>query len=181
MSYYSYLGPIDPQVRTKEGKWVPALGYVAQYQRLQKKDKAGKLTPAELVLMVDGFDQAELYKYEKLAALSFKLLGEWLVKYKFKDWKETRDRKREVTPAMRKTRATQIAKALNNINRWNTHSSGISREILWDELRLFIDDLDAMPDEGKSVQNYHDLLADFMGRVGDAGVVHSRHSIVHLQ
>jgi ClpP class serine protease len=36
MDFYSVLGPIDPQVRNKEGKYVPALGYLySQGNRLR--------------------------------------------------------------------------------------------------------------------------------------------------
>jgi ClpP class serine protease len=41
MDYASVLGPIDPQVRGKSGQWVPALGYLAQYERLIAKSARG--------------------------------------------------------------------------------------------------------------------------------------------
>ena len=34
MDYYSRLGPIDPQVETREGRTVPALGYLKQWEKL---------------------------------------------------------------------------------------------------------------------------------------------------
>src|SRR6266478_8628579 len=34
MDYYSRLGPIDPQVETRQGKNVPALGYLERYNAL---------------------------------------------------------------------------------------------------------------------------------------------------
>ena len=37
MDYYSRLGPIDPQVNNQEGRQVPALGYLKQWERLQEK------------------------------------------------------------------------------------------------------------------------------------------------
>ncbi len=88
MDYYSRLGPIDPQVETENGKMVPPLGYLAQYRRL---------LDAEAQLLIDGFDQAELHKYEQARELSIALLKEWLAKYKFKDWKVTESRGIPVT------------------------------------------------------------------------------------
>jgi hypothetical protein len=53
-----------------------------------------------------------LYQYEHARALSVALLKEWLVKYKFKEWKITRTRKRRVTVKMKEKRAAQIAMEL---------------------------------------------------------------------
>jgi ClpP class serine protease len=49
MDYYSILGPIDPQV-LRDGRFVPALGYLDKYNELVAKSKrrAG-LSQAELV------------------------------------------------------------------------------------------------------------------------------------
>lgn len=37
MDYFSVLGPIDPQVKNKEGNFVPALGYLDKVNELIKK------------------------------------------------------------------------------------------------------------------------------------------------
>lgn len=42
------LGPIDPQVRNDRQWYVPALGYLEQYERLVQKSADGTLTTAEL-------------------------------------------------------------------------------------------------------------------------------------
>jgi membrane-bound ClpP family serine protease len=62
MDYYSRLGPIDPQVEAQSGKMVPALGYLEKYRKLIEKAQNGEITTAEVTLLVDGFDQAELYQ-----------------------------------------------------------------------------------------------------------------------
>ena len=176
MDYYSRLGPIDPQVPTKEGKLVPALGYLEKYNALIEKAKEGKLTPAEVHLLVTGFNQAELYQYEQARALSVALLKEWLVKYKFKDWTVTESRKIPVTLEMKEMRATEIADALNKIERWHSHGRGISRAVLEKELNLRINDLDAHNNASlnKAIKNYHHLLVDYMSKRRTSGVVHRR-------
>jgi hypothetical protein len=87
MDYYSCLGPIDPQVPNRDGRWVPALGYLHKYKKLidKSKTRAG-LTEAEIAYLLSKFDPADLYSFEQAKDLSTKLLKEWLVKYKFKDW-----------------------------------------------------------------------------------------------
>ena len=62
MDYYSLLGPIDPQVqRPGATGLIPALGYLIQYERLIEKGRQGILTTAEAQILIDCFDQAELY------------------------------------------------------------------------------------------------------------------------
>lgn len=131
MDYYSVLGPIDPQVqRPGGGQMIPALGYLVQYERLMQLSKKRKLTSAEITYLVEKFDPAELYRYEQARELSITLLKEWLVKYKFKNWKKTKTRKINVTKAMKTRRASEIAKKLNKTEKWHSHGHGISMEIL---------------------------------------------------
>jgi membrane-bound ClpP family serine protease len=128
MDYYSRLGPIDPQVDTG-GKTVPALGYLEMYNRLIQKAQKGTITAAEVGLLINGFDQAELYQYEQQRALSIRLLQDWLVKYKFKNWKITQTQQKSVTLAMKKKRAAEIASKLNDTKRWHSHGYGISKDV----------------------------------------------------
>jgi ClpP class serine protease len=78
MDYASTLGPIDPQVMGKSHHFVPALGYLEQYDRLIEKSREGTLTTAELAYLIQNFDPAELYRYEQERELSIALLEKWL-------------------------------------------------------------------------------------------------------
>jgi len=116
MDYYAVLGPIDPQVRPRQGRAsgaVPALGYLVQYERLlEKANTKNGLNTAEMAILLQ-FDPAELYRYEQARNLSIRLLKQWLVKYKFRNWKKTRTRSIPVTRKMRLDRAEQVAEKLN--------------------------------------------------------------------
>jgi len=68
MDYYSCLGPIDPQVE-RDGKLVPALSYLVQYDRLIAKAAAGTLTNAEFAIL-SKHDLAELHQFEMARDLS---------------------------------------------------------------------------------------------------------------
>lgn len=173
MNYYSRLGPIDPQVQTARGTSVSALGYLAKWDELLDKAVRGELTTVEAQLMIDGFDQAELYKYDQARELSIALLKEWLVKYKFKNWKVTQTRRRKVTKRMRSSRAVAIARKLNNPQTWHSHGYGISMEVLRRDLKLLIDDFDESPEVGTKVKDYHGLLDDYRRKRGDQGVLHT--------
>lgn len=172
MDYYSRLGPIDPQIPINE-KMLPALGYLERYNRLIEKAEKGKITAAEIQLLIFGFDQAELYKYEQERELSITLLTEWLVKYKFKNWNRTETRGKPVTPTMRKNRAKQIARELNNTDRWHIHGYGISMHILQNDpkLKLIIDDFGENQELSKKIRCYYDLLNDYMFRRRRDGVL----------
>jgi Serine dehydrogenase proteinase len=172
MDYYSRLGPIDPQVESMQGRNVPALGYLEQYQRLIKKASRRRISPAEIQLLVYGFDQAELYQYEHQRELSVALLREWLANYKFKNWKITRTRKKRVTPAMRKRRASEIAKQLNDTKAWHSHGYGISKDVLEKKLNLIIDDFGANDGLCDKIRAYYDLSADYMMKRATRGVMH---------
>jgi len=172
MDYYSRLGPIDPQVQSQTGRTtVPALGYLERYRDLIDKAAAGKITTAEMQVLM-GFDQGELYQYEQARELSIALLKEWLVKYKFKNWKITRTRKKKVTKQMKTARAAMIARNLNNTKKWHVHGYGISKDVLERDLNLQIDDFGQNADLSKCVRQYHDLLSDYMSKLRQSGVVH---------
>lgn len=173
MDYYSRLGPIDPQLERPGGRSVPALGYLTQWERLLKKARAGNITLPEVQLMIEGFDQAELFQYEQARELSVSLLEEWLVKYKFKNWKRTQTRGMRVTKAMKKQRASAIARELNNIERWHVHGYGISMEVLRRDLKLLIDDFGQNPALSTRIKQYHTLLDDYMTKMSQKGILHA--------
>lgn len=173
MNYFSRLGPIDPQVHSSTGQQVSAMGYLIQWDRLLEKAQTDKLTPAEASLMLTGFDQAELYQYEQARELSVELLKEWLVKYKFKNWRRTETRRLPVTRQMKMDRAEAIGRALNDPDRWHSHSSGISMEVLRRRLQLHIDDYDEQEGTANRIRDYHVLMDDYMGRRGQSGALHA--------
>lgn len=172
MDYYSRLGPIDPQVTLDNGNSVPALGYLARYEALLARANQGSMTAAELAMLMD-FDQAELYKFDQARQLSIRLLKEWLVKYKFKDWIVTEERGLEVDDALRESRAEEIASALSDISRWNSHGYGISMTVLRNELRLQINDYGQEPEMADAVRGYHGLLRDYLEMLGYTDALHS--------
>jgi hypothetical protein len=181
MDYYSVLGPIDPQVeRSGRDKPIPALGYLIQYERLIEKSKNGELTTAELSFLIEKFDPAELYNYEQARELSIALLREWLVKYKFKNWKKTKTRGLKVTNQMRTRRASEIAKLLNKTDHWHSHGRGISMEVLRKDLRLAIEDFGENPELRSKIRSYYKLLVDYMMRRRHQAVIHTNRQYVPL-
>ena len=162
MDYFSYLGPIDPQIE-KEGGLVPALSYLNQFERLVKKSKEEELSTVEYAL-VSKLDLGELYQFEQARELSNELLIKWLSQYKFKTWERTEGRGLPVTDQMRKDRAKAIADVLNKTERWHSHGRGIDMKTLQEEVGLKIDDYGAKPKLREEIQEYFELLRDYMNR-----------------
>jgi hypothetical protein len=180
MDYFSVLGPIDPQIEI-DRKMVPALGYLEQYKRLVEKSQAGTLTTAELAFLVQRFDPAELYMYEQAKELSISLLKEWLVKYKFKNWKQTKTHRRPVTRKMKVARAEDIANTLNKIEKWNSHGRGIPMSVLRRDLKLVIEDFGQNRALRDCIRDYHHLLKEYQSTVDQfASIVHTRQNFMPL-
>lgn len=179
MDNYARLGPIDPQVQTGNGKLLPALGYLEQYKKLLERSEAGNLTTAEMALLIEKFDLAELYRFEQAVELSYTLLEGWLANYKFKDWIFTETRKEPVTPDMKSERAKEIARKLSDTRLWHSHSRRISKEHARKVLNLRIRDLE----ETKLypyMRTYIRILKDYMARRDQIGIVHYKDNYVSL-
>ena len=172
MDYFSCLGPIDPQIE-KDGKLVPALSYLNQFDRLNQKASTSSLTTAEYAL-VSKLDLGELYQFEQARELSVELLVKWLSTYKFKAWKNTKTRKIPVTDEMRVERAEEIAALLNETARWHSHARGIDKKTLCDEVGLQVEDLAVDSNLHQYVRIYFELLKDYMSREQLFSFVHTR-------
>ena len=172
MDYFACLGPIDPQIE-KDGKLVPALSYLNQFDRLNQKAEAGALTAAEYALL-SKLDLGELYQFEQARELSMELLVKWLSLYKFKGWEQTETRGIPVTDRMKEQCATRIAELLNDAARWHSHGRGIDAKTLRDEVGLRIDNLTDEPKLHGTIRAYFNLLKDYMGRQELYSFVHTR-------
>lgn len=172
MDYFSSLGPIDPQVQ-KDGRLVPALAYLNEFDRLNEKAEQGNLTTAEYALL-SKLDLGELYEFKQARELSIELLIKWLSTYKFKDWNVTETRALPVDDEQRRERAREIAEMLSSTERWHSHGRSINMQTLTRELNLRIDDYSADPVLKTSVRAYFDLLLDYMQRHQISMFVHSK-------
>ena len=175
MSYFSGLGPIDPQI-VKDGKLVPALAYLNQYERLCKKAVDGELNTVEYALL-NQFDLGELYQFEQARELSHEFLIKWLSTYKFKDWDKHSSTGTPVTEEDKAQRAKEIAAALSDNERWHSHARMISRDTLVSDpkLRLKIEKLEDKPELLNALEEYFGLLRDYAGWAQyPSFVVHTR-------
>jgi hypothetical protein len=172
MDYFSCLGPIDPQIE-KDGRLIPALSYLNQFNKLNQKAAQGSLTSAEFAL-IRMIDPGELDQFEEARNLYIELLKKWLSKYKFKNWQRTEGRDIPVTSDMKERRAEEIASQLSDSQRWHSHGIGINMATLRNELNLRIEDLTDRPELHHKVRQYFELLRDYMMREKQGSFVHTR-------
>lgn len=179
MDYSSSLGPIDPQVPDREGKFlVPALGHLDKVNEIIEKSRANTITPVEFQWLLNQ-DLAMLRFYEQARDLSIALLKKWLVQYKFKDWltHRTNNPGSPVSLAEKEARATEIATLLSNNTHWNIHGRYIGISTLANECRLDIDDFGKDPNLQKAVRTYNDVLSDYLGRAQIRSYLYNRNVI----
>jgi hypothetical protein len=176
MDYSSVLGPIDPQIQNKDGRWVAALGYLDKVNEAIEKSRNGTITQAEL-LMIKDLDLGELRSYEQAKELTIDLLKDWLVKYKFKNWNvhETTPGLigQPVTPEQKVNRAEEIANKLSNNIIWKNHGRAINIQRLRD-LGLKIEDYSADVPFRTIIRDYYDLLTDHIATNSLPLFVHTR-------
>jgi membrane-bound ClpP family serine protease len=172
MDYYSVLGPIDPQVVNKEGKMVPALGYLDKINELIQKSQNDQLSPAEFIILKE-FDLAELRAYEQAKELTIDQLKKWLVQYKFKNWNKHKDGK-DVTNEEKNNRAEEIADKLSNSNIWKSHGRPINITILENELHLKIEDFGKDQKLSNLIKVYDRFIMDYINKRGFVYFVHTR-------
>ena len=178
MDYSSSLGPIDPQVET-EKKYVPALGYLDKVQELIDKSKEEELTQAEFVMLRE-LDLAELRSYEQARDLTISLLEDWLVKYKFKNWKlhesDPNKKGQPVTIKEKKERAKEVAEKLNDTTIWHSHGRAIGIDCLRKTLRLEIEDYTNDKELRGLIRGYNEMLTGYIIRMGYKIFLHSRNN-----
>ena len=142
MGNQSQIGPVDPQVRTKNGEFIPAQSILTLIEEIRIRGdlllKSGK-TPAWTDLQIlNGIDPKEIGNALNASKYSIQLVEEYLYNYKFKNWQTHSDGVSLVTDEERKNRANEIAIMLCDHGKWKNHGHAITREVAWAECKLKI-------------------------------------------
>lgn len=159
MNYFSVLGPIDPQVQTKDGRWVSALGYLDKVEELLAKSRDNTITPVEFTILRD-MDLGELSEYERAETHSIEILKDYLVKYKFKNWAIRESSKKPVSDEYKNARADDIASRLGSTE-WYSHGRPINIEKL-EEMGVKISNYSSDAVLSKIICDYYFLLEDYI-------------------
>lgn len=143
MTSRACLGPIDPQVPTKDGRYVPAQALLLLVDKLQQDGdsalKDGRPVPWTAVRIIDGLDKKELADAITASQYSHTMAFQFLTNFKFRRWINHRTSGAPVTDVEKRNAANIIANALVSHDRWKAHGHAIPREVLWAEVRLLVE------------------------------------------
>lgn len=142
MDERAFLGPIDPQVLSKDGRYVPAQALLSLLSRIQKDGQAalqqGQQPPWSDVVLLRELDPRQIGAALSASQYSITMARSYLKDYKFKGWVKHKDG-RPVTAAERESRAHNVGEQLCSHDRWKAHGHTISRDVLWQELKVLIE------------------------------------------
>ena len=137
------LGPIDAQVKIGRSI-VSAYDYMEWVkEKREEAEKQGALNPFDAT-MIAQISPGELGRVFHSLKFAEDLVKDWLVRYKFKNWRSTETHKKAVTDSMKKRRAEEIAKELTNHSRWRSHGRSIKIEDL-ESIGLKVTRIDSDP------------------------------------
>lgn len=171
MNYASSLGPIDPQVYSN-GKFIPAQGYLDQFNKLIEKSKQNTISPLE-IQMIRDLNLGDLNYYEEARNLSTTLLQQYLTKYKFKSWKLHKNGN-NVTDKEKDIRAQEIAKILGDNSFWHSHGRHIGINTLQNILKIKIEDFSRNINLFTLINRYNSLGEQFANKQNWTTFIHSR-------
>lgn len=161
MDSRAFIGPIDPQVRSKSGEFVPAQSILILLEKIKAEGeiaiKNGQNPPWHLVRLIDVMDPRHVGEALTASGYSIKLATDFLNRYKFKHW-ITHSNGNTVTPEERIKRASEVASKLCDNAYWKSHGHGISREAADNELKLKIVHLESDPDLQRAVRRFWALM-----------------------
>lgn len=162
MDERAYIGPIDPQVRIPDGRFIPAQSLLILLNFIREEGekhlKEGVSPPWDLIRLVDNIDARQLGDAITQSEYSTKLATEYLEKYKFKTWATHSSTGAEVTPEDKHNRAKEVAELFCSNAYWKSHAHGITRDIAQNTLRLRIDEIESVPGLERAVRRLWALL-----------------------
>ena len=161
MSESAFIGPIDPQVPSRGGMFVPAQSIMTLIDTIrirgEEQLKKGKQPDWTDVQILNHLDPKELGNAITASALSTRLVSEYLREYKFRDWTEHSDGKM-VTPEERVSRANEIATLLCNNSVWLSHGSRITRDIAVNTCKLKVTYPETIEGLGRAIRRFWALM-----------------------
>jgi hypothetical protein len=148
MDSRGFLGPIDPQVPNRDGRWVPAQALSTLIKQIQEEGakalKGGSQPEWASLQLLKHIDAKELGDSISATKYGIQLASIYLSTYKFSDWKNHKNGT-PVTQTERESRALTIATQLSSHDEWKAHSHGIFRDVLWDKCRIKITHAESIP------------------------------------
>lgn len=161
MSDAGFFGPIDPQVPSKNGMFVPAQSLMTLISTIQsrgqKQIENGKKPDWTDIQILNNLDPKELGNAITASKLSTTLVTNYLKTYKFKTWVNHSDGT-VVSDEERDKRAMEIATQLCNNSIWLSHSSRITRDMAKDICKLKITYTESIEGLDRAIRRFWALM-----------------------
>ncbi len=162
MDERSYIGPIDPQVPGKDGRFVPLQALWVLVKKIQDDGqrtiaKGGQPDWSHLQLL-RNLDPKELGDALSASGYSTQLAAAYLEKWKFRSWATHATSGTPVTDADRKRRAEEVAAELCSHDRWKMHSHRLPREVVEKDLKLKIEKCETVPGLSRAMRRLWALM-----------------------
>ncbi len=152
----SALGPIDAQM-SWQGKVFSADALIEGMEKIKREVVRTRTLNRAYIPMLQALSPGELQSAENALNFAQKLVADWLVRYKFKNWSTHSKTGKKVTNAQKKNRGKEIARNLCNHRKWLTHGRSIKILDL-EAMRLRITYYSRQPDLAEAIRRYHTLL-----------------------
>lgn len=156
----SYFGPIDPQMRRKDGTLVEGQSLFLLIEDIQKRvnECIVKGQPVRWVdkAILANIDVKDLSSVVSGSAYSQSLVTDYLAQYKFRTWTIHKNGE-PVTQEQKQVRAEEIAKKLCDHSEWKSHGAGIRRETATQKLGLRITNTESIDGLERALKRFWTL------------------------
>lgn len=156
MTNRAYLGPIDPQVPGRDGRFLPIqalLTLLATIQKSGEERMAKGLQPEwSHIVLLKNMDLKELGAAMTSSKYVVNLASQFIERFKLRHWETHSSSGGLVTAADRHARAEEIAAALCSHDRWKAHGHAINRDVLWRDLKLKVDHPETVPNLDRAIR-----------------------------
>ncbi len=163
MDERAYIGPIDPQIMSRDGsRFVPLLSIWVLLGKIQKDGQNALATGGQpdwtQIQILKNLDPKELGDALSASDYSTQLAAGYLRDYKFKNWTVREGTGQAVDDTYRSQRAEEIAKQLCDHELWKMHSHRIPRDSVESDLGLQIEKFESIPDLARAIHRLWALL-----------------------
>ena len=161
MSDAGFFGPIDPQVPSKNGMFVPAQSLMTLISTIQSRGqeqiKKGQKPDWTDIQILNNLDPKELGNAITASKLSTTLVTNYLKSYKFKTW-TNHSNGSVVLEEEKLKRATEIATQLCDNSIWLSHSSRITRDMANDICKLKVTYTESIKGLDRAIKRFWALM-----------------------
>ncbi len=158
MDSRAQIGPIDPQIPTRDGRLVPAQSLLVLLDFIRRQGEqamaSGGPIPFHLMVLLNSMDKKEVAHAIGASNYCIGLASDYLEKHKFRRWQVHSSTGAQVTPEERRARAEDVAAQLCSHERWKAHGHAITRGVAWSELRIKIENLESVAGLDRAVRRF---------------------------